>query len=43
AVAKVFLVDAAGLDGLLRVASFLALGFSLIGIGWIYSRLLRSA
>ena len=42
AVAKVFLVDAAGLDGLLRVASFLALGFSLIGIGWIYSRLLRS-
>jgi len=43
AVAKVFLVDAAGLDGLLRVASFLALGFSLIGIGWIYSRLLRSS
>lgn len=42
AVAKVFLVDAAGLDGLLRVASFLALGFSLIGIGWIYSRLLRT-
>ena len=42
AVAKVFLIDAAGLDGLLRVASFLALGFSLIGIGWIYSRLLRS-
>lgn len=38
AVLKVFLVDAAGLEGLLRIASFLALGFSLIGIGWIYSR-----
>lgn len=42
AVVKVFLVDAAGLDGLLRVASFMALGFSLIGIGWVYSRQLRS-
>ena len=38
AVLKVFLVDAAGLEGLLRIASFLALGFSLIGIGWVYSR-----
>lgn len=38
AVGKVFLVDAAGLAGLMRVASFMALGFSLIGIGWIYSR-----
>ena len=42
AVAKVFLIDAAGLEGLLRIASFLALGFSLIGIGWLYSRFLRS-
>lgn len=39
-VAKVFLRDAGGLDGLLRVASFAALGFSLIGIGWLYSRYL---
>ncbi|MEX0341723.1 MAG: DUF2339 domain-containing protein [Erythrobacter sp.] len=38
AVVKVFLIDAAGLDGLLRIASFMALGFSLIGIGWFYSR-----
>jgi len=38
AVGKVFLVDAAGLEGLLRVASFMALGFSLIGIGWVYTR-----
>ncbi|URW75488.1 DUF2339 domain-containing protein [Sphingomonas donggukensis] len=38
AVGKVFLSDAAGLDGLLRIASFAALGFSLIGIGWLYAR-----
>ena len=42
AVGKVFLVDAAGLAGLLRVASFMALGFSLIGIGWVYTRQLRA-
>ncbi|HEX7873102.1 MAG TPA: DUF2339 domain-containing protein [Sphingobium sp.] len=41
AVAKVFLLDAAGLEGLLRILSFLALGFSLIGLGWLYSRFLR--
>jgi uncharacterized membrane protein len=38
ATVKVFLFDAAGLDGLLRIGSFIALGFSLIGIGWLYSR-----
>ncbi|MEL1251437.1 DUF2339 domain-containing protein [Aurantiacibacter gilvus] len=42
AVLKVFMVDAAGLEGLLRIASFFALGVSLIGIGWVYSRQLRS-
>lgn len=42
AVAKVFLLDASGLTGLLRIASFLALGFSLIGIGWLYSRQFKS-
>jgi uncharacterized membrane protein len=41
AVAKVFMFDASGLEGLLRIASFVALGFSLIGIGWLYSRQLR--
>lgn len=40
AVVKVFLFDTAGLDGLLRIGSFAALGFSLIGIGWLYSRYL---
>lgn len=43
AVAKVFLVDTAGLGGLARIASFMALGFSLIGIGWFYSRQLRGS
>jgi uncharacterized membrane protein len=40
AVGKVFLLDAAGLEGLLRIASFAALGFSLIGVGWLYQRAL---
>ena len=34
-VAKVFLVDAAGLSGLMRVFSFLALGLSLAGLAWL--------
>ncbi len=43
AVVKVFVFDAAGLDGLLRIGSFAALGFSLLGIGWLYSRYLPEA
>lgn len=35
-VLKVFLYDMSDLTGLLRVASFLGLGLSLIGIGWVY-------
>ena len=42
AVGKVFVVDTSGLEGLMRIASFMALGLSLIGIGWLYSRHLRS-
>jgi uncharacterized membrane protein len=38
AVAKVFLFDAADLEGLYRVAAFLGLGFSLVGIGYVYQR-----
>ena len=38
AVIKVFIFDAAGLEGLARIASFFALGVCLIGIGWFYSR-----
>jgi uncharacterized membrane protein len=41
AIAKVFFIDASGLTGLLRILSFLALGFSLIGIGWLYNRALK--
>ena len=37
-VSKVFLLDAAGLAGLYRVASFLGLGICLIGIGYAYQR-----
>jgi uncharacterized membrane protein len=39
AVAKTFLFDLAGLDGLYRAGSFLALGLCLVGIGWLYRRL----
>ncbi|RYD43877.1 MAG: DUF2339 domain-containing protein [Sphingomonadales bacterium] len=38
AAGKVFLFDASGLEGLARIGSFVALGLSLIGIGWLYSR-----
>jgi uncharacterized membrane protein len=38
AVAKVFLYDMSDLTGLYRVASFLGLGLTLIGIGYIYRR-----
>jgi hypothetical protein len=39
AVAKVFLLDASGgLEGLMRIASFVALGLGLSGIGRLYSR-----
>jgi uncharacterized membrane protein len=41
-VLKVFTFDTAGLEGLLRIASFVALGASLIGIGWFYSRQLKA-
>lgn len=37
-VSKVFLFDMSEIGGLFRVASFLGLGLSLIGIGWVYRR-----
>ena len=37
-VGKVFLIDAAALQGLWRVVSFLGLGLSLLGISWFYNR-----
>jgi uncharacterized membrane protein len=37
---KAFLVDAAALEGVLRILSFLGLGIALIGIGLLYGRVL---
>jgi uncharacterized membrane protein len=37
-ISKVFLFDMAELQGLYRVASFLGLGLSLVGIGFLYQR-----
>ena len=34
-ITKVFLLDASGLTGLMRVASFLGLGLSLAGLAWL--------
>jgi len=39
---KVFLVDADALEGILRILSFLGLGIALIGIGKLYSTVLRA-
>ncbi|WP_182466655.1 DUF2339 domain-containing protein [Sphingomonas gilva] len=38
---KVFLIDAAALEGLLRILSLLGLGIALIAIGWAYGKVLR--
>lgn len=40
ATAKVFVVDLAGLTGPFRALSFIGLGLALVGIGWLYQRLL---
>lgn len=39
AAAKVFLLDLANLEGVLRAVSFIALGLTLVGIGMAYQRL----
>jgi uncharacterized membrane protein len=39
-VAKVFLVDMADLTGAWRALSFIGLGLVLVGIGYLYQRLL---
>ena len=39
---KVFLIDAAALEGVLRILSFMGLGIALIGIGWAYGRVMRA-
>jgi Predicted membrane protein (DUF2339) len=42
-VCKVFIGDASGLTGLYRFASFLGLGLTLIGLGYLYQRMLKRA
>jgi uncharacterized membrane protein len=39
-IGKVFLLDMAGLAGIYRALSFIGLGLVLVGIGWLYQRLL---
>ena len=39
-IGKVFLVDLAGLTGIFCALSFIGLGAVLVGIGWLYQRLL---
>jgi uncharacterized membrane protein len=35
-IAKIFLIDMAGLQGLWRVAAFMGLGLALLGLAWMY-------
>lgn len=35
-IAKIFLIDMAGLQGLWRVAAFIGLGLALLGLAWMY-------
>lgn len=42
-IAKVFLVDMSDLEGAYRALSFIGLGLVLVGIGWLYQRLLFPA
>ena len=37
-IAKIFLVDMSGLQGLWRVAAFMGLGLALLGLAWVYRR-----
>jgi uncharacterized membrane protein len=41
-VLRVFLIDAAALEGLLRILSFVGLGLALIGVGTLYGTVLRA-
>jgi uncharacterized membrane protein len=39
-IAKVFIVDTASISGIFRALSVIGLGIALLGIGWLYQRLL---
>lgn len=38
-IAKIFIIDMADLEGLLRVASFMGLGLSLLGLAYLYQKI----
>lgn len=40
-IAKIFLIDMSDLEGLLRVASFMGLGLSLLGLAFLYQKIIR--
>ena len=40
-IAKIFLIDMSDLEGLLRVASFMGLGLSLLGLAYLYQKIAR--
>jgi uncharacterized membrane protein len=42
-IAKIFLVDMSDLEGLWRVASFMGLGLSLLGLAWLHGRIRPAA
>ena len=42
-IGKVFLHDLAGVQGIYRALSLICLGLVLMGIGWLYQRLLFPA
>jgi uncharacterized membrane protein len=41
-IAKIFLIDMDDLEGLLRVASFMGLGLSLLGLAYLHQRISRA-
>ena len=38
-IAKIFLIDMSGLDGLWRVAAFMGLGLAMLALAWFYKRM----
>ena len=40
---QVFIGDMSNIAGLLRILSFVGLGFCLFGIGWLFQRFVRGA
>ena len=38
-IVKVFLIDMANLEGLLKALSFIGLGLSLVGLSWLFQKL----